>query len=219
MILRLLILPLGLLLKLYELAVEGTRDIHNKLTFKDSIIDRKCCINAASKIAQHCRILENTFILNCDIKTCSYVGKNSVLQNASIGSFCSIANDVVIGLGAHPTSHFSTSPIFYRTKNPLKVKLIDEDVGFVEYQKIDIGNDVWIGARAMIMDGVKIGDGAIIAAGAVVTKNVPAYAIVGGIPAKIIRYRLDSKKIDQLLKLKWWTWPLSDITNRMAEFK
>ncbi len=214
---RLFLLPFGLLFKLNELAIAGARDIHNKFRFKDSIIDRMCCINLASVIEPHCHILENTLILNSSISPCSYVGRNSIVQNASIGSFCSIANDVFIGLGTHPTDHFSTSPLFYRVNNTLKMQLINEDVVFSEYQKIEIGNDVWIGARAIVMDGVKIGDGAIIAAGAIVTKDVLPYAVVAGVPAKVIRYRFSPEKIEKLLRLQWWKWPLSDIQKRINE--
>jgi len=73
-----------------------------------------------------------------------------------------------------------------------------------EFKKVTIGNDVWIGTRALIMDGVTVGDGAVIGAGAVVTKDVPPYAIVGGVPAKIIKYRFSEKKISQMLELQWW---------------
>jgi acetyltransferase-like isoleucine patch superfamily enzyme len=214
---RLLLLPVGLLFKIYELAVEGARDIHNKLRFRDSTIDRKCRINPASEIEKNCHILENSLVLNSTIKTCSYIGRNSIVQNASIGSFCSIANDVFIGLGTHPTAHFSTSPLFYRVANTFNLKLIDDDYEFAEYRPIEIGNDVWIGTRAIILDGVKIGDGAIVAANAVVTKDVPPYAIVGGVPAMVIRYRFSPEKIEQLLKLQWWSWPLNDIQKRMNE--
>lgn len=81
---------------------------------------------------------------------------------------------------------------------------------FIEYKFVDdkhllvIGNDVWIGSYARIMEGVTIGDGTIIAAGALVTKDVPPYAIVGGVPAKVIGYRFDEKTIEKLLELKWW---------------
>ena len=78
-----------------------------------------------------------------------------------------------------------------------------------------IGNDVWIGANVIILPGVEIKDGAVIAAGAVVTRNVPAYAIVGGVPAKILKYRFDGKIIDELLKIKWWEWPHDKIIENM----
>lgn len=76
---------------------------------------------------------------------------------------------------------------------------------YSEYETITIGSDVWIGAEAIVMDGVTIGHGAIVAAGAVVTKNVPPYAIVGGVPAKIIKYRFNEKQREAMLKTQWWT--------------
>ena len=212
---RILLLPLGLIIKLYELAVIGSRDIHNRLRYRKSIIDRNCCINRSSIIEENCHILENTIILNSSIKKFSYVGRNTIIQNASVGSFCSIANDVFIGLGTHPTELFSTSTLFYRTDNTFKYKLVDKDSNFMEYRPINIGHDVWIGARAIVLDGVNVEHGAIIGANAVVTKNVPPYAIVGGIPAEVIKHRFSKEKIRKLLAIKWWEWPLNDIKNRM----
>jgi acetyltransferase-like isoleucine patch superfamily enzyme len=218
-LIRFLLLPLGLLIKFYELAVEGTRDIHNKFRFRHSIIDRKCCINAVSTIGLNCHILENSLVLNSNIKSYSYIGRNSIIQNANIGSYCSIANDVFIGLGMHPTNYFSTSPLFYRSTNTFRINLLSADCDFVEYSPIQIGNDVWIGARAIIIDGVTIGDGAIIAAGAVVTKDVPPYAIVAGVPARLIRYRFPPDRIENILSLQWWLWPLSEIKDRLNELR
>lgn len=212
---RLLLMPIGLLFKLYEFSADGARDIHNKLRFKGSIIDRQCRINPRSKIENGSHILSNVLILNSRINKYSYIGKNSIIQNAIIGSFCSVASDVFIGLGAHPTENFSTSPLFYRIENTFNLKLMEKDYEFAEYQPIEIGNDVWIGARAIILDGVKIGDGAIIAANAVVTQSVAPYAIVGGVPAKVIRYRFSPEKIEKLLQSQWWLWTLSDIKKRM----
>lgn len=212
---RVLYLPLGLLINLYQLAKNGARDLHNKKRFKNAIIDKDCCINDNSIIAENTHILENCLILNSTIKQYTYIGKNSIVQNATIGLFCSIANDVFIGLGKHPIDRFSTSTLFYKKNNTLNINFIDHDDDFSEYEAIEIGNDVWIGARAIIMDGVKISDGAIIAAGAVVTKDIPAYAIVGGVPAKVIKYRFPDEKIENLLSIKWWEWSLDKIKKEL----
>jgi acetyltransferase-like isoleucine patch superfamily enzyme len=210
-IIRLLLLPLGFIKNLFYLANEGARDLHNKIRFKNAIIDNGCCIDQRSKIAPFTHILSNCIINNSIINSYSYVGRNCLIQNTEIGSFCSIANDVIIGLGNHPIDLFSTSPIFYRVNNPLKIKLIKEDLKIEEYKNIKIENDVWIGARAIILDGVNIKTGAIIASGAVVTKDVPAYAIVAGIPAKIIKYRFNEKTCRDLLKSKWWEKNIDEI--------
>lgn len=99
--------------------------------------------------------------------------------------------------------------------NTFNLKVVDADLEFEEYAHIDIGNDVWIGARAIIMDGIKIGHGAVVAANAVVTKDIPPYAIVGGIPAKIIKYRFEPDKIERLIQSEWWKWDLEKIKNNV----
>ncbi|MBU2880310.1 CatB-related O-acetyltransferase [Aliiglaciecola lipolytica] len=196
---------------MFELSKAGARDIDNNARFKKSTIDSQCCIDSRTTIDNDCHILENTLLNNCSISKYSYIGRNSIVQNSSIGAYCSIANDVCIGLGMHPKANFSTSPLFYRTKNTFNLKLIERDLAFDEYLPISIGNDVWIGARAIIMDGVNIGHGAIVAANAVVTKDVPSYGIVAGVPAKLISYRFEKDKIQRLMKLKWWDLPIENI--------
>jgi acetyltransferase-like isoleucine patch superfamily enzyme len=204
-------------IKLIELAKEGARDIDNKLRFNKSIIDYQCCIDSISSIENNWHILSGTIVNNCKIKKYSYIGRNSLIQNANVGAYCSIANDVCIGLGRHPKENFSTSPLFYRVKNTFKVSVVALDLNFDEYSPITIGNDVWIGARVILVDGVTIGDGAIVAANSVVTKDVPAYAIVAGVPAKIVSYRFDKNKIKDLLNSKWWDLPIKQIQSTLEE--
>jgi chloramphenicol O-acetyltransferase type B len=215
---RSLLLPFGLLKSLYLISKDGARDICNKQRFKNSIIDSGCCINEETNIEKNTHILEGCLILDSVIKQYSYVGKNSIIQNATIGSFCSIANDVFIGLGRHPLDNFSTSTLFYQTNNTFNIKLADNDTDFSEYEEIEICNDVWVGAKVIIMDGVKIYDGAVIAAGAVVTKDVPAYAIVAGVPAKVIKYRFSAEKIESLLKSEWWKRDIEWIKKNVKKF-
>lgn len=142
-------------------------------------------------------------LVNSTIGKYSYIAPKTNVICADIGSFCSIAKGVNVGLAIHPVDFVSTSPLFYSRNNATKHKWTDDNYTY-EFKRIHIGNDVWIGLDAKIMGGVTIGDGAIVAAGAIVTKDVPPYAIVAGVPAKIIRYRFSQEIIDQLIILKWW---------------
>lgn len=123
----------------------------------------------------------------------------------SIGSFCNISNDNVTIAGNHPTSLVSTNTFLYRKNVGFLNK--DRDISkLAQVRPIIIGNDVWIGANVILLPGITIGDGAIIAAGAVVSRDVPAYSIVGGVPAKVIKYRFEPDIVEKLLESKWWDW-------------
>ena len=126
--------------------------------------------------------------------------------NAKIGKFCSIASGVSIGPGIHKMDGVSTHPVFYLQNTPLKKKFSDKDL-IKSSKTTTIGHDVWIAERAILIDGISIGTGAIIAAGSVVTKDVEPYSIVGGIPAKHIKYRFDEKERELLLASQWWDLP------------
>jgi acetyltransferase-like isoleucine patch superfamily enzyme len=121
----------------------------------------------------------------------------------TIGKFCSIGPNVTIFVGGeHPHEWITTYPFSVIWKGAASYPPGRQSKG-----NIEIGNDVWIGAHALILSGVKIGDGAVIAAGSVVTKDVLPYAIVGGVPAKLIRFRFPEPVIKRLLKIAWWNWP------------
>jgi len=139
-----------------------------------------------------------------------YVGQRTIINNASIGNYCSIAPDVKIGLGIHSINLISTFPAFYSMRKQCQITFVSEGDDLIqESGKITIGNDVWIGANAIILDNVTIGNGAIIAAGAIVNKDVPPYSIVAGVPARFIKSRFSEEEINILLKSKWW---LKDIS-------
>lgn len=161
-------------------------------------------LDSATQLAGNNRIGKDSNINASSFGRHTYV-VNARIIRAEIGMFCSIGPEVNIGgLGSHPTNYISTHPIFY---SPLcqSGKSFATNSDFEELKSVHIGNDVWIGARALILDGVHIGDGAIIAAGAVVAKDVPPYAIVGGVPAKVIRYRFSEDVIHALLNWQWWS--------------
>lgn len=129
----------------------------------------------------------------------SYVNYYSIVHRTTIGKFCSIGPHVVIGLGNHPVRRFvSTSPRLF-----LKGLFSDREQ-YDQFPPVSIGNDVWIGANTTIVNGVRIGDGAVIGANSVVTKDVPPYAIYGGGPADLLRFRFEEKQRDFLLKFRWW---------------
>lgn len=140
----------------------------------------------------------------------SYIGANSVVVG-NIGSYCSISERVTFITKTHPVNTFvSSHPCFYSIKKQsgftyVNKQLFDEEpcLGDKSYS-IEVGNDVYIGFGVTIIGPCRIGDGAVIAAGAVITGNVPPYAIVGGVPAKIIKYRFSKEDIDFLERLQWW---------------
>ena len=166
-------------------------------------------LDAPVDIADHVTVYGNT-----SIGKFTYINVGSVIfSNVSIGKFCSVGRSVEIGLARHPVNYLSTHPfqiaksLFQRSPEYSKVKTVP----WKFHEKTTIGNDVWIGAKACINSGVSIGDGCIIAAGAVVTTDLPPYGIFGGVPAKKIGERFSEEVINNLLILKWWDRSLEDL--------
>jgi virginiamycin A acetyltransferase len=142
-------------------------------------------------------------------------------ENVIIGKYCTFGPEVMFfpSMIHLPTTDFqhkviSTYPLLSEIQRKEKMNLPKG----AWKEGIVIGNDVWIGARAIILAGVQIGDGAVIGAGAVVTQDVPAYAISGGVPAKIIRKRFSQQQIDSLLKIAWWNWSDEKVTQNIDDF-
>ena len=134
----------------------------------------------------------------------SYVAHDSNVCNVTVGKFTCIGPQVMIGLGLHPSRDFiSIHPAFYSTLRQSKRTFADKQY-FAEYRPTVIGNDVWIGARVVISGGVTIGDGAIVGSGAVVSEDVPPFAIVGGVPARMIRMRFSDHEIEAIQASRWW---------------
>ena len=167
-------------------------------------------------------LLDTTFIdVGGDIiNTCwgfgSGVGRNAKIEDCWIGKYTSIAANVKIGLRDHVYENFMTDDLVYTQKEQI-VK-----PGLKEFERnywVKIGNDVWIGDSAIIMRRVEIGDGAIVAAGSVVTKSVPPYAVVGGNPARFIKWRFKREQIEALMETRWWEMSEEEILARKDELQ
>lgn len=133
----------------------------------------------------------------------SYCGHDCQIVNTEIGAFCSISDHVFIGGAEHPMEWISTSPVFQNTRHSGPTRRFAKKEVPVSRRTI-VGNDVWIGHGVTVKSGVTIGDGAVIGSNALVTKDVPPYAIVGGVPARVIRYRFDEKERTLCQECKWW---------------
>lgn len=136
----------------------------------------------------------------------------------SIGSFCSIGPDQAVVPNDHRMDWVTTSPIATLKEFSFVDRDCMDDYCPKDKRKIVIGNDVWIGARCIIFEGVTIGDGAVIAAGSIVRKDVPPYAVVGGVD-RIIKYRFDAETIEKLLEIEWWNWEDEKIINNIECIK
>lgn len=180
------------------------RNILSRFIHRNNSIKDYSLLSLSSKISncsfeKEVRVSHKVEISNTKISYLSSVGRYSKIVHSEIGKYCAISWDTTINAISHPYNHLTVSAFPYVPYVGNFVKERKQN-----YQKVIIKNDVWIGANSVIMPGVTIGNGAIIGAGAVVTKNVPDYAIVAGVPAKIIKYRFSEDIIKRLLELKWW---------------
>ena len=173
-----------------------------------------------TQIGAQCEVLAETYIEYSELGDFSYMGEHCCVADAQIGRFTAIANHVRIGAPNHPMDRasqhrFTYCPEYYDAQ-------AERDNGFFADRRADrviIGNDVWIGYGVIVLPGVAVGDGAVLAAGAVVTKDVPPYTIVGGVPAKVIRARFAADIAAQLQAIAWWNWPLEKLMANLADFQ
>ncbi|BCS80373.1 CatB-related O-acetyltransferase [Anaerocellum diazotrophicum] len=176
-------------------------------------VDIKCKLSKNTMVYKDVHIGKDVIIGDY-----TYVNCGSVIESGIIGKYCSIGPSVKIEISEHPYHLVSTHPFLYERK--LKFISDSEIISKLEINKEVpiIGNDVWIGANAIILRGVKIGDGAVIGAGAVVTKDVEPYSIVGGVPARLIKWRFPPEIREKLLRINWWDWPEERIKENIHMF-
>ena len=172
-----------------------------------------------SKFGQYVEIGEYNDITESFLDDYSYTSQNCQIIYSQIGKFVNIASFVRLNPGQHPKEWACQHHMLYR-KEMYGFGSDDEEFFAKRRTKqVIVGHDIWIGHGVTIMGGVSIANGAIVGSGAIVTKDVPAYSVVVGNPAKIIKFRFDSKTIDKLEEIQWWNWDRQKIKNSLEEFK
>lgn len=171
---------------------------------KDGLDIRNYSLSTKTILGEKTKIRNRNEIGRIALGDYSYIsGPRSYIEEAQIGKYCSIARQVVIGVSGHNYNWVTTSPII----SSKEYGFISKDQQVPQKESPIIGNDVWIGMNSIIMRGVKVGDGAVVAAGSVVTQDVEPFSIVGGVPAKHLRFRFSEENIKALLDIEWWNWP------------
>lgn len=181
--------------------------IHPTAQVRDSTFGAYCEVGARTKVAE------------CHFGDYSYIVADADIIYATVGKFCSIAAHTRINPGNHPLERVALNHFTYRSA---AYGLGADDADFFQWRRdhhVTLGNDVWIGHGAILLPGVNVGNGAAIGAGAVVTKDVPPYAIVVGVPGRILRFRFAPEIIAALDRIAWWDWPHERLRDGLADFR
>jgi phosphonate metabolism protein (transferase hexapeptide repeat family) len=161
-----------------------------------------------------------TTIAESSMGAYSYVVNDSSIMWSEIGKFCSIAAHTRLNPGNHPLERVALHHFTYRSKG---YRLAEEDDGeFFAWRRshqVVLGNDVWIGHGATVLPGVKIGTGAAIGAGAVVSRDIPDFAVAAGVPARVMRFRFPEDLRERLLRLAWWDWDRGKLASALPDFR
>lgn len=171
-------------------------------------------------LGAYCEVGARTILNEVAMGDYSYVVNDSQITYTSIGKFCSIAAMTRINPGNHPMQRATQAHFTYRASTYFEGE--SDDAEFFAWRRshhVEIGNDVWIGHGAIVLPGRNIGTGAVVAAGAIVTRDVPAYTIVAGNPARPIRRRFSEEQAERLVALAWWNWDHEALRKALPDFR
>ncbi|QDY71427.1 chloramphenicol acetyltransferase [Qingshengfaniella alkalisoli] len=190
-----------------------------KLSSSEPLIHEGCSITDSS-FGAFVEIGKNSTLNNATFGDYSYCSRLCDIANAEIGKFSNIASFVRIGATDHPLDRASLHHFMYRSGDYWEDA--EHDADFFAHRKSRgawIGHDTWLGHACQVKPDVSVGDGAVVASGAIVTQDVDPYTIVAGVPAKPIRRRLDPALADRLIALAWWDWPHDRIRGALEDFR
>ena len=173
----------------------------------------------ASTFGRYCEVGARTKVAESEFGDYSYVVNDSDIICTTLGKFCSVAAHTRINPGNHPLERVMLSHVGYRSS---AYGMGPDDPTFFDWRRaspVTIGHDVWVGHAAIVLPGRTIGTGAAIGAGAVVTKDVPPFAIVVGNPGRVLRFRFPPDIIGALQRIAWWNWPHHRIASAMSDFR
>jgi phosphonate metabolism protein (transferase hexapeptide repeat family) len=173
----------------------------------------------SSRLGPFTEVGARSRVIDTRLGAYSYIGHDSEIVRARVGRFCSIAPRTSINPGNHPTSGAAMHRFVYRSR---KYGLGEDDEALPDWQRsqpVELGHDVCIGQGAIILPGVRLGTGAIVGAGAVVTESVLPFTIVAGVPARLLRRRFDKATAEGLLEIAWWDWPHAELKEALDDFR
>jgi acetyltransferase-like isoleucine patch superfamily enzyme len=187
-------------------------EVENSVIGSDVVVGNDAIV-IDSEISNFISINRRNYILRSRIGSFTYTGIGTSIRSAQVGKFCSLAWDISIGGGNHDFDKVTTSPLwrFHKLSGELGKVKGELEKRYDIFGETTIGNDVWIASNVIVLRHVHIGDGAIIGAGAIVTKDVPPYTVVAGVPAKQMKKRFPDHIIEAMLEIKWWDWPVDVI--------
>ncbi len=199
--------------------LRADRTVPSRPKIAETVIDPSVRLREA-EIGRCCEILRDSVVEYTDMGDFSYLGEDCTVANARIGRFCAIAARVRIGAPNHPIDRpslhrFTYCPEYYSAA-------ASRDQAFFRDRRDDrviIGNDVWIGHAVIVLPGVSVGDGAVLAAGGGVSRDVAPYTVVGGVPARQIKERFNREIAAKLARIAWWEWPFETILQRLPDFQ